>query len=258
MNVLITGAFGWLGKALTETISKHHNVRAFGPKRQSSWGENVQFDGEVVLGSVADFETVHTAVAGQDAVVHAAITRTRPPEMYTPGDPTPFETNVRGTYNVMDASKQAGVGRVILIGAAETHVEHPPGTFIDSTSMYRGRGSPYDLTKLLQEETCRWFCDLHGMDVISLRCGDILDLRTGLGKREGHWDMSVRTGSWIDRRDIAEACLRCLEIEHTGYDVFHLVGAPSAKRWFDVARAEALLGMTFTTEFDRRPADERQ
>ena len=99
---------------------------------------------------------------------------------------------------------------------------------------------------------------LYGLDIIALRLGDILDVTRGTTKwSDKLWKRSMATGSWVHRYDVGEACVHALEVDHKGFDVYHLVGAPSAKKRFDVARAEGVLGIRFTTESDRRPASER-
>ena len=178
---------------------------------------------------------------------------------YEVGDPHPFDVNVWGTYNVLDAARREGIKRIILIAAAETHVEHPPGTYIDCNKRYAGvRDDIYDLTKRLQEEMARWFVEIYGLDILALRLGSVVDVKLGRNKHdESSWKNSMETNSWIDRYDVGEACLRALEMDHRGWDVFHLIGAPEAKRIFDVSRTEACPGVHFTTDFDRRPGSER-
>jgi nucleoside-diphosphate-sugar epimerase len=259
MNVLITGALGWLGKALTEVVSNTHTVCAFDLETSDWPREEIDFDGEIIYGSVTDFDAVREAVRGQDAVIHAAVANTRSAKLYRPGNATPFLVNVQGTYNVLEAARQEGISRVVLVASAETHVDHPPGTYLDRSSPYLGLpGNVYDLTKHLQEEAALWFARQHGMEIIALRLGDILDLKRGLTKWDKNfWNQSMENGTWIDRYDVGRACLQALEIEHAGFDIFHLVGAPSASRKFDTASAESILGIHFTTEFDPRHVSER-
>ena len=187
------------------------------------------------------------AAEGQEAIIHAAVTDTVRRNLYQPGDPVPFDVNLRGTYNVLEAGRLAGVHRFVLIAAAETHVEHAPGTFVDRNRPYAGTGSIYDLTKRLQESIAEWFVHHHGLEIIVLRLGDVVDLDLARTKRDAaNWKASIERDGWLHRYDVGEACLRALEIPHHGYDVFHLVGAPAAKKKFDVARAEAVLGLEFT------------
>ena len=124
MRVLITGALGWLGRGLTETVSREHRVRALDLERIEYSREDFEFDGETMFGDVTDFERMREATEGQDALIHAAVTDTVRRNLYQPGDPVPFDVNLRGTYNVLEAGRLAGVRRFVLIAAAETHVEH--------------------------------------------------------------------------------------------------------------------------------------
>ena len=258
MNVLITGGTGWLGRALSEVVGRRHAVRVFDLEPVSKREVGVDAPAAPLVGSVTDFEAVQAATSDQDAVIHAAVADTWP-GLYEVGDPHPFDVNVWGTYNVLDAARREGIKRIILIAAAETHVDHPPGTFIDRNKRYAGtRNGIYDLTKRLQEEIARWFVEIYGLDILAIRLGSIVDVKLGRLKHgESAWKNSIETNSWIDRYDVGEACLRALEKDHRGWDVFHLIGAPEAKRIFDVSRTEACLGVQLTTDFDRRPGSER-
>ncbi|WP_281354892.1 NAD-dependent epimerase/dehydratase family protein [Chelativorans xinjiangense] len=256
MNVLITGGAGWLGMALSEVVAQHHVVRAFDPQPFPDIRKDLHVKG--IVGSITDRQAVADAVSGQDAVIHAAVADWRA-GMHEVGDPHPFDVNVWGTYNILDAARLAGIKRIILIAAAETHVDHSPGTLVDHKTPYRGVPKIYDLTKRLQEEIGSWFAAMYGLDVVAFRLGTIVDLKLGRKRHGGPegWNKSMRKHSWIDRYDVGRACLRALEENPQGFQVFHLIGAPEAKQVFDVARTEKSLGIQFTTEFDRRPAEER-
>ena len=245
MHVLITGALGWLGRGLTEVVSREHVVRAFDIEHPEGLREGFEVSGEVVFGDITNYESLRSVVAGQDAVIHAAIADTVKRDRYQPGDPVPFDVNVMGTYNLLEAGRAAGVRRFVLIGAAETHVQTTQ-SFVERTHLYTG-DSIYDLTKRLQESIAEWFVRRFDLEIIVLRLGDVVDLGLARTKRdEANWKSSMGRDGWVDRYDVGEACIRALEIEHRGYDVFHLIGAPGAKRRFDVARAESVLGIEFT------------
>jgi UDP-glucose 4-epimerase len=68
---------------------------------------------EFVRGDVRDYGVVESAVRGVDAVVHLAALidvaeSVEKPDLY-------FDVNVRGTYNVVKASKKRGYVRVRII-----------------------------------------------------------------------------------------------------------------------------------------------
>ena len=259
MKVLITGGLGWLGKALSEQVSTRHRVCAFDLERPDVERERSEFEGDVLYGSVTEYSDVEAAVEGQDAVIHAAVasTVTRGPYVDVT-DTAPFDVNLRGTCNVLEAMRRHGVARFIQIASAETHVEHPAGTFLDDGATYFGRPSYYDLTKYLQEQICQWFAYHYELDITLLRLGDIVDTAQGRSKFDEHsWNASMATDSWIDRYDVGTACLRLLEQSKTGVEIYHLVGAPAARERFDIDRTTAALQLLLTTEIDKRPASRR-
>lgn len=245
------GGTEWLGTALSKVVGRQHAVRVFDLQPAPDSGDDTG-----IAGSITDREAA--AVAGQDAVIHAAVADWRP-GMYEVGDPQPFDVNVWGTYNLLDAARQEGIKRIILIAAAETHVDHPPGAHIDHDKPYTGVPDIYDLTKRLQEEMARWFVESYGLDIVALRLGTIVDVKSGRKRHGGleGWHRTMNNHSWIDRYDVGEACIRTLEKDHRGWNVFHLIGAPQAKQTFDIERTESCLGIQFTTEFDRRHDSER-
>lgn len=258
MNVLITGAMGWLGIALTKTLATRHHVRTFDVKHSENPREPLDTKVDEVWGSITDFQGVRAAIKGQDAAIHAVMASTRR-GLYSPGDVAPFEVNIMGTYNLLEAARQEGLKRVILISSAETHVDHQPGTFVSGNTPYAGTGSIYDMTKRLQESMASWFTEIHNLSVIALRLGDIVDVNLGRCKYgEATFDEAVARDGYIDRFDVGRACVSALEVEFHGFEVLHLVGSPDAKRIFDTARTEAILNIEFTTEFDRRSASNRQ
>lgn len=259
MKVLITGGLGWLGKALSEQVSTRHRVCAFDLERPDVERERSEFEGDVLYGSVTEYSDVEAAVEGQDAVIHAAVASTVTRGQYVDvTDTVPFDVNLRGTCNVLEAMRRHGVARFIQIASAETHVEHPAGTFLDDGATYFGRPSYYDLTKCLQEQICQWFAYHYELDITLLRLGDIVDTAQGRSKHGEHsWDASMATDSWIDRYDVGKACLQLLEQSNAGVRIYHLVGAPAARERFDIDRTTAALQLSLTTEIDKRPASRR-
>lgn len=264
MKVLITGARGWLGKAVTEVVASEHGVRAFDLANSDIPVEALDVSEEAEVetsqGSITDYIRIRAAMEGQDAVIHAAVRSTLAHGHYRAGEAEPFDVNVRGTFNVFEAAREAGIKRVIFIASAETHVPHPSSELVTGDTPYSGQPEDiYDLTKHLQEEIGAWFADVYAMVVIGLRLGDIVDVKLGQSKwGDEDWERSMKEDAWIDRYDVGRACLGALELKMSGYRRYHLIGAPAAREVFDVERTEADLGIRFTTEFDRDPAGKRR
>jgi len=106
MRVLVTGASSLLGRTLVaRLVDRGDDVTSF-QRRASGLGVTEH------LGDVADKEAVAQAVVGVQAVIHVA------GHVAMTGSWRQFEeTNIRGTQNVIDAARVAGVERVVQVSS---------------------------------------------------------------------------------------------------------------------------------------------
>ncbi|MGC5076662.1 NAD-dependent epimerase/dehydratase family protein [Agrococcus sp. DT81.2] len=107
MKVLVTGASGFLGRAVAaELVAAGHEVRTL--QRRPSQVPGVTD----ALGSLTDPAAVAHAVAGVEGVVHLAA------KVSLAGDPAEFRTvNVEGTRSLLEAAEQAGVSRFVQVSS---------------------------------------------------------------------------------------------------------------------------------------------
>lgn len=107
MTVLVTGASGFLGRAVVGALlADGHAVRTL--QRRPSGVEGA----DDVLGSVVDAPTVQRAVEGVDGVVHLAA------KVSLAGDASEFRAvNVGGTRTLLDAAARAGVARFVQVSS---------------------------------------------------------------------------------------------------------------------------------------------
>lgn len=118
--VLVTGATGFVGRSLCPyLVERGHRVRAL-VRRTSDHGFLDALGVEKVWGDLRDPGALMTAVEGCRAVIHAgALFRFwgRREEFWA--------VNVEGTRNVLEAARQAGVGRFVHISTIAV-VGRPP------------------------------------------------------------------------------------------------------------------------------------
>lgn len=107
MKVLVTGASGFLGRAVaSELVAAGHTVRTL--QRRPSHVEGVTD----APGSITDPEHVAQAIDGIDGVIHLAA------KVSLAGDRDDFRAiNVDGTRVLLDAAEQAGVSRFVQVSS---------------------------------------------------------------------------------------------------------------------------------------------
>jgi UDP-N-acetylglucosamine 4,6-dehydratase len=119
-SVLITGGTGSLGKSLVEYLLKETNVRriaVFSRDELKQQHIRIHFKDDSrlrwFLGDVRDLDRLKRAFHGVDFVIHAAALKQVDTGEYNPMEF--IKTNVLGSQNVIDASIDAGVRRVVAL-----------------------------------------------------------------------------------------------------------------------------------------------
>ena len=123
--ILVTGATGFLGHNLIPLLVKcGHRVRAL-VRPTSDHGFVRDCGAELAFGDTRDSQAVTAAIAGCEAVIHAA------GKFRFWGKYKDFVgTNVYGTYHVLEAARCAGVQRFIHISTIAVVGSPKPGTLI--------------------------------------------------------------------------------------------------------------------------------
>lgn len=126
-NVAVTGAEGFIGSHLVETlVADGHQVRAMVQYNSfSSFGwletlpKEVLDSVEIVLGDVRDPGSVTGLVKGTEAVYHLAALIAIPYSYRAPH--SYVDTNVTGTLNVLEAVRHLDVPRLVHTSTSETY-----------------------------------------------------------------------------------------------------------------------------------------
>ncbi|MDC6130440.1 NAD(P)-dependent oxidoreductase, partial [Burkholderia gladioli] len=162
-----------------------------------------------------------------DAIVHfAAIPRI----MVTP-DNEVYRINVMGTYNILDAAAKLGIRKVILASSETTygvvfaHRHRDPAYFPLDEDYPVDPMDSYATSKVVNEVTAKAFQARTGADIYCLRIGNVLDPED-YAKFPG-WlkDPALRkriAWSYIDGRDLAEACRLAIETDGLGFEIMNV------------------------------------
>ncbi len=119
-SVLITGGTGSLGKALIKYILENTNVRRIAifsrdELKQHNLRNDIGEDERLrwFIGDIRDLERLKRALHGVDFLVHAAALKQVDTGEYNPMEF--IKTNVLGSQNVIEASIEAGVKKVVAL-----------------------------------------------------------------------------------------------------------------------------------------------
>ncbi len=165
MKFLITGAAGFLGSSLANYLAREgHQVRGLD---DLSAGDPQALSPDVLFtrGDVNDRPKLWTLLQDIDCVYHLAARVSVPESVLYPREYN--AVNVGGTVSLMEAMRDVGVRRVVLIssGAVYGNQETQP---LRETAEPRPR-SPYAVSKLAAEYYVRTIGDLWKIETVSLR-----------------------------------------------------------------------------------------
>ena len=166
-KVLVTGADGFIGSHLTESLlEKGYDVKAFAYYNSfNTWGwldtlPKEKLDQiEVFTGDIRDPNGVREAMKGVDGVFHLAALIAIPFSYHSPD--SYVDTNIKGTLNVLQTE------RVLVTSTSEVYgtAQYVP---IDEKHPYQGQ-SPYSATKIGADRLAESFYRSFDMPVSIVR-----------------------------------------------------------------------------------------
>jgi dihydroflavonol-4-reductase len=247
VNLLVTGATGFLGSALVPTLAAEgHRLRLL--QRGAAPGAQA-LGAEVIRASLEDDGAVRAALDGVGAVIHLA-----GQVDFDPDDAAAmYELHVQGTRRLLEACASAGVARFVLASSSGTIAvskEERVATEDDRHPISVVGRWPYYLSKIYQEKTALRCWQETGLPVVVLNPSLLL----GPGdERLSSTDVvfkfmerripAMPTGglSFVDVRDAARAFAAALDRGRAG-ERYLLGGANMTFKDF-FARLERLTGI---------------
>ena len=167
MRVLVTGSAGRIGRHLAGVLDRQgYGLRGFDTRADTQAAGGPIDDRHV--GDLRNLPAVRSAMRGVETVVHlGAIPSDR-------GDGAAvMQTNVMGSWNVLQAAQENGVRRVVFFSSINAQgsvlTGHPPAVLPIDDDYPHHPATPYQLSKHLGEEMCRSFSERHGMITLCWR-----------------------------------------------------------------------------------------
>jgi len=165
MNFLVTGAAGFLGSSLANRLAREdHEVRGLD---DLSAGNPDRLNPNVLFtrGDVSDRPKLWTLLQDVDCVYHLAARVSVSESILYPREYN--IVNVGGTVSVMEAMRDVGVKRVVLISSGSVYGDHDHQPLSEDNTA--NPGSPYAVSKLAAEHYVRTIGALWGIETVSLR-----------------------------------------------------------------------------------------
>jgi NAD dependent epimerase/dehydratase len=172
-KILVTGADGFIGSHLTETlVHMGYDVRAFVYYNSfNSWGwldnasPEIAQKLDIFAGDIRDPHALKTAMKDCDVVFHLAALIAIPYSYHSPD--TYVDTNLKGTLNVVQAARELGVSKIVHTSTSEVY-----GTarFVPITEEHPLQGqSPYSATKIGADQLAMSFYASFGTPIATIR-----------------------------------------------------------------------------------------
>jgi CDP-glucose 4,6-dehydratase len=174
-SVLVTGAYGLVGSALVRALldagAAIAVVRRDGVARSALVLEGLEQRVDVVAGDVCDGALVDRAVAEYevDTVFHLAAQTIVGVAGRSPA--STWETNVRGTWTVLEACRRQEVPRVVVAGSDKAYGAHEELPYREDMALEPR--FPYDASKAAADLIARSYWHTFGLPVAVTRLANV-------------------------------------------------------------------------------------
>jgi UDP-glucose 4-epimerase len=169
-KVVVTGGAGFIGSHITEGLLKQGSYVTVIDNLSTGRIENIEClpergNLEFIKGSITDLSFLNKAFSGGEYVFHQAAIPSVPRSIENPV--ASHDANITGTLNVLLASRDNHVKKVIFASSSSVYGDTP--VLPKHEDMIPNPQSPYALTKLAAEYYCGVFTRVYGLPTVCLR-----------------------------------------------------------------------------------------
>lgn len=175
-NVFVTGAGGFLGGWMVAELTRRganvvglvRDVQAANRQGRMIPGSVPQF---TVMGQLEDYELMLRAVNEYevDTVMHLGA---QPIVGIATRNPlSTFEANIRGTWNVLEACRQVGTVKRVVVASSDKAYGEQPHLPYDESMPLQGM-HPYDVSKSCTDLIAKTYHNTYKLPVCITRCGN--------------------------------------------------------------------------------------
>jgi nucleoside-diphosphate-sugar epimerase len=224
MKIALTGGSGSIGRAIIAQALRRGdtivNIDRVAPTEEQ---EGVRF----ILADMSDYDSLVSAFAGCDAVIHMAAI----PSPFRQPDHVVHNNNVVGSYNAMRAAIEVGIRRICqassvnAIGLSYSRAAHFDYFPVDEQHPNYTE-EPYGLSKWICEQQADTFARRYDdVRIASIRFHWVVPDRAIAANafNEQSKDTAKHLWAYTLHEPAARACLLSLEAPFNGHEVFYIV-----------------------------------
>ncbi|HEX6322168.1 MAG TPA: SDR family oxidoreductase [Vicinamibacterales bacterium] len=164
---LVTGGAGFIGSHIAAALIARGDAVRIADDLSTGYRHNLDVNpgAEFLEGDLADAAFSARAVEGMELVFHQAAIPSVPRSVKDPV--TSNRANIDATLNVLEASRAAGVRRVVYAASSSAYGDTP--VLPKHEAMPPNPQSPYALQKLVGEQYGQLFTRLYGLETVAIR-----------------------------------------------------------------------------------------
>ena len=176
MTILVTGGAGFIGSHVVRGLLQTGTTVAilddfndfYDPQIKRANVKAFNGQAEVIEADIRNASAMKDVVGrgGYDSIIHIAARAGVRPSVQNPS--AYIETNVVGTYNLLDAARFAGVGQFLLASSSSVYGMAGKVPFSEDLALPQTL-SPYAATKLAAEHLCGSYSHLYELAVVVMR-----------------------------------------------------------------------------------------